>query len=67
MFYIQPINKQIDPFPIHVRFSESGFANDENIIVKFVATDGDHFYDIFHDLFLKQILEMIKVKKKHSF
>ncbi len=28
-----------------------------------MATDGDHYYDIFHDLFFQQVLQMIKQKK----
>ena len=71
VFHIQPINKNVKAFPIHIRFTESGSANSDikkifdrickslsyyNIIVKFVATDGDHYYDIFHDLFFKYIL-----------
>lgn len=78
VFHIQSINKKIDSFPIYVRFAESGSANEDikkvflflkkklaenNIIIKFVATDGDHYYDIFHDLFFQQVLQMIKQKK----
>lgn len=28
-----------------------------------MATDGDHYYDIFHDLFFQQVLQMNKQKK----
>lgn len=78
VFHIQPVNKKIKPFPVHVHFSESGAANDEiketfeiirkkllkyNIVVKFCASDGDHFYDHFHDLFFQKILKMIKQKQ----
>lgn len=81
VFHIQSINKKIDSFPIYVRFAESGSANEDiknvflflkqklaenNIIIKFVATDGDHYYDIFHDLFFQQVLQMIKQKKTFS-
>lgn len=76
VFHIQPVNKKIKPFPVHVHFSESGAANDEiketfeiirkkllkyNIVVKFCASDGDHFYDHFHDLFFQKILKMIPI------
>lgn len=81
VFHVQPVSKEIKPFPIHVYFSESGAANNDiktifdflknkllklNIIVKFCASDGDHFYDHFHDLFFQKILEMIKKKKSFS-
>lgn len=81
VFHIQPVNKNIKPFPIYVHFSDSGAANDDikeafeflrkrllkyNIIIKFCATDGDHFYDHFHDLFFQKILKMIKQKKSFS-
>lgn len=78
IFHIQPVNKKIKPFPIHVHFSDSGAANDDiketfefirkqllkyNIVVKFCASDGDHFYDHFHDIFFQKIMKMINQKK----
>lgn len=81
VFNVQPINKDIKPFPIHVRFTENGSANEDidkifgviknnllihNIIVKFIASDGDHFYDIFHDVFFQKVLELIKQNKSFT-
>lgn len=68
IYYLQPINNSIKPFPIFVKLSESGAANDEiiqitdrifsildrfNVSISFIATDGDHKFDFLHDKFLK--------------
>lgn len=81
IFHVQPVNKDIKPFPIYARFSTSGSADEDiykafvdiqknllkyNIIIKFCATDGDHYYDYFHDIFFDKIFPLIKQKKSFS-
>lgn len=75
VYYLQPINLDIKPFPVHIEVAENGSANDGTIsntkqivekldecqiVTDFVATDGDHKYDHLHDEFFKIILEGIK-------
>ena len=68
VFYLQPINYPVKPFPVHVLLAQNGSANDNvlsitqeiiqilgvnNIITDFIATDGDHKYDKIHEDFLR--------------
>ena len=70
VFFIQPININMKPFPIHISLKENGSASKEtiarikqilkilkekNIHVDFVATDGDRQYDSLHEDFFELI------------
>lgn len=70
IYYLQPINISIKPFPIFVKLSESGAANDEiieltdrifeilerfNVSINFIATDGDHKFLMIFTLNLYKI------------
>ena len=63
-FYVEPIEPHLKSFPVHVYIKEDGFADDTigfiqsylvsklkdfNINCLFTSSDGDHFYDNFHN------------------
>ena len=73
--YIQPIDVDIKPFPIHIELTENSSATqatldcidsivnimkEKNIIIDFIATDGDHEYDSLHDKFFEKIFSLHK-------
>lgn len=75
VYYIQPINVDVKPFPVHIELTENGSATqttldcidriisrlkEKNITIDFIATDGDHKYDSFHDNFFEIIFSMHK-------
>ena len=81
VFYIQPINKDIKPFPIHFELHTSGAAPDfiddlihfissslikSNIKIEFVASDGDHHYDSIHFDFFDLYSDDLERGKKFS-
>lgn len=81
IFYMQNFNSQIKPFPLYVLLAENGAANDEtldniieileiiekiNISIHFLATDGDHKFDHFHDQFFSIILDGFKSKMTYD-
>ena len=74
-FFVQPINVNLKPFPIHIYLKGNGSASDQvisliedilkilkekHITVDFVATDGDHKYDQFHEDFFEIIFNLHK-------
>ena len=75
VFYLQPFNINIKPFPIHINLKENGSASKEivacikniisilekhKIIVDYVATDGDHQYEKIHEEFFEMIFELYR-------
>ena len=75
VFYLEPINLNKKPFPVHVDLKENGFASDltlqcikeiisklesKKIIIDFICTDGDHKYDDLHENFFDIIFHLHK-------
>lgn len=68
VYYLQPIDISIKPFPIHIQLTENGNATSDTlktlfiieeilsqkgIVTRYIATDGDRQYDSMHDEFFK--------------
>lgn len=81
VYYIQPIDADIKPFPIHIELAENGSATqstlncidlivnklrDKNVAINFIATDGDHKYDALHDQFFEIIFNLHKGRASFS-
>lgn len=75
VYYVQPIDVDVKPFPIHIELTKNGSATqttldfinlivnilkEKNIIINFIATDGDHKYDSLHDKFIEIIFSLHK-------
>ncbi|KAK8858330.1 hypothetical protein M9Y10_039614 [Tritrichomonas musculus] len=75
VFFIQPININMKPFPLYITLKENGNASKEtllcikkviqilkekNIKVDFIATDGDRQYDSLHENFFDIIFNLHK-------
>ena len=75
VFFVQPINVDLKPFPIYIALKENGTASNQiisiignilknlknnHIHVDFVATDGDHKYEELHDEFFEIIFNLYK-------
>lgn len=74
VFLLQPLSKAYQTIPIHIQIHENGnaslfiiriikdiisYLNMYNIIIDFVATDGDRFYDFEHQLFFNDYIEKV--------
>lgn len=75
IFFVQPINIDLKPFPMHITLKENDATSsqimtiiekilkilkDKKIYVDFISTDGDHKYDQFHSEFFQIIFNLFK-------